>query len=140
VRPAAQREEQKQAIGISRGGRSTKIHAIVYSKGRPLNFRVTGSQVHDSQIVGNVLDTPRPSLAITADNAYDSEKVRQQIKDEGALPVFAELARSERPSCFALRAYPHRTAMQCNGAGSVARVRPKGQMPTVATRTHIASY
>ena len=32
------RGEQNQAIGISRGGRTTKIHAIVDSKGRPLNF------------------------------------------------------------------------------------------------------
>jgi transposase len=87
VRPAAQKGEQNQAIGISRGGRSTKIHAIVDSKGRPLNFTVTGGQVHDSQVVGDVLDTPRPPLAVTADKAYDSEKVRQPIKDEGALPV-----------------------------------------------------
>ena len=34
-----------------------------------------------------MLDTPRPPLAVTADKAYDSEKVRQQIKDEGVLPV-----------------------------------------------------
>ncbi len=27
--------------------------------------------------------TPKPPLAVTADKAYDSEKVRQQIKDEG---------------------------------------------------------
>ena len=39
------RGEQNQAIGISRGGRTTKIHAIVDSKGRPLNFTVTGGQV-----------------------------------------------------------------------------------------------
>jgi hypothetical protein len=26
-------------------------------------------------------------LAVTADKAYDNEKVRQQIKDEGALPI-----------------------------------------------------
>ncbi len=44
---------------------------------------VTGGQVHDSQVVGEVLDTPKPPLATTADKAYDSEKVRQQIKDEG---------------------------------------------------------
>jgi len=30
---------------------------------------------------------PRPPLAVTADKPYDSEKVRQQIKDEGAVPV-----------------------------------------------------
>jgi transposase len=29
----------------------------------------------------------RSSLAITADKAYDSEEVRQRIKDEGALPI-----------------------------------------------------
>jgi Transposase DDE domain len=77
--------EQNQAIGISRGGRSTNIHAIVDSKGRPLNFTVTGGRVHDSQVVGAVLNTPRPPLAVTADKAYDSEKVRQQIKEPPAI-------------------------------------------------------
>ena len=43
--------------------------------------------MHDSQAVEEVLDTPRPPLAITADKAYDSGKVRQLIIDEGALPV-----------------------------------------------------
>jgi hypothetical protein len=37
-----------------------------------------------------VLDTPRPPVAVAADKAYDSEKVRQQIKDEVALPVSPE--------------------------------------------------
>ena len=81
------RGEKNQAIGISRGGRTTKIHAIVDSKGRPLSFIVTGGQVHDSQVVEEILNTPRAPLAVTADKAYDSEKVRQQIRDEGALPV-----------------------------------------------------
>ena len=36
---------------------------------------MTGGHVHDSQVVGEVLDTPRPLLAVTADKAYDSEKV-----------------------------------------------------------------
>jgi transposase len=81
------RGEKNQAIGISRGGRSTKIHAVVDGKGRPLNFAVTGGEVHDSNVVAEVLDTPRPPLAVAADKAYDSEKVRQQIRDEGAVPV-----------------------------------------------------
>ncbi len=48
---------------------------------------MTGGQVHDSQVVEKALNTPRSPLAVTADKAYDSEKVRQQIKDEGALPI-----------------------------------------------------
>ena len=48
---------------------------------------MTGGQVHDSQVVEEILITPRSPLAITADKAYDSARVRQQIKDEGALPI-----------------------------------------------------
>ena len=76
-----------QAIGISRGGRTTKIHAVVDGKGRPLNFIVTGGQIHDSQVVEEILNTPRSPLVVTADKAYDSQTARQQIKDEGALPI-----------------------------------------------------
>jgi len=53
---------------------------------------VTGGQVHDSQVVEAVLDTPNPPLAVAADKAYDSQKVRQQIRDEGALPVIPNRA------------------------------------------------
>src|SRR5271170_1135388 len=102
------RGEQNQAIGISRGGRSTKIHAIVDSKGRPLNFTVTGGQVHDSQVVGDVLDTPRPPLAVTADKAYDSDKVRQQIKDEGALPVIPSRSNANKKAYCPQRLYRRR--------------------------------
>ena len=102
------RGEQNQAIGISRGGRSTKIHAVVDSKGRPLNFIVTGGQVHDSQVVGDVLDTPRPPLAVTADKAYDSEKVRQQIKDEGALPIIPSRSNATKKAYCPKRFYRRR--------------------------------
>ncbi len=104
----AQKVEQNQAIGVSRGGRSTKIHAIVDSKGRPLNFAVTGGQVHDSQVVGDVLDTPKPPLAVTADKAYDSEKVRQQIKDEGALPIIPSRCNATKKAYCPKRFYRRR--------------------------------
>lgn len=107
-RQRRKRGERNQAIGISRGGRSTKIHAVVDGKGRPLNFTVTGGQVHDSQVVGEVLDTPRPPLAVTADKAYDSEKVRQQIKDEGALPVIPSRSNATKKSYCPKRFYRRR--------------------------------
>ena len=102
------RGEKNQAIGISRGGRTTKIHAIVDSKGRPLSFTVTGGQVHDSQVVEEILNTPRPPLAVTADKAYDSEKVRQQIKDEGALPVIPNRRTATRKAYCPKRFYRRR--------------------------------
>ena len=103
-----ERGEQNQAIGISRGGRTTKIHALVDSKGRPLNFTVTGGQVHDSEVVGDVLDTPRPPLAVTADKAYDSDRVRQQIKDEGALPIIPSRSNATKKADCPKRFYRRR--------------------------------
>jgi transposase len=102
------RGEKNQAIGVSRGGRTTKIHAIVDSKGRPLNFILTGGHVHDSQVVEDVLDTPKAPLAITADKAYDSQKVRQQIKDEGALPVIPNRSNATKKAYCPKRFYRQR--------------------------------
>ena len=48
---------------------------------------MTAGQVHDSQVVDDVFDTPKPLLAITADKAYNSKQVRQKIKDEGDLSI-----------------------------------------------------
>ena len=102
------RGEKNQAIGVSRGGRTTKIHAVVDSKGRPLSFMVTGGQVHDSQVVEEILNTPRSPLAVTADKAYDSEKVRQQIRDEGALPVIPNRCTATKKAYCPKRFYRRR--------------------------------
>ena len=102
------RGEKNQAIGISRGGRSTKIHANVDSKGRPLNFTLTGGQVHDSQVVEEVLDTAKAPLAVAADKAYDSQAVRQQIKDEGALPVIPSRSNATKKAYCPKRIYRQR--------------------------------
>lgn len=66
---SGEKAQSSQAIGISRGGRSTTIHAVVDGKGRSLNLSVTGGEVHDGQAVGELLDTPRPPLAVETDKA-----------------------------------------------------------------------
>lgn len=38
----------QQAIGRSREGLSTKIHAVVDALGKPLQFELTGDEAHDS--------------------------------------------------------------------------------------------
>ena len=43
--------------------------------------------MHDSQVVDQLLQAPRPPLAVAGDKAFDSQTVRQHIKDEGAVPV-----------------------------------------------------
>ena len=69
---------------------------------------MTGGQVHDSQVVEEVLDTPKQPLAVTADKAYDSEKVRQRIKDEGALPVIPSRSNATKKAYCPKRIYRRR--------------------------------
>ncbi|MBH2044139.1 MAG: IS5 family transposase, partial [Comamonadaceae bacterium] len=45
-----------QAIGITRGGRNTKIHAVCDALGNPLRFVLTAGQRHDAKPVPELLD------------------------------------------------------------------------------------
>src|ERR1039458_10015526 len=67
-----------------------------------------GRTVHDSQVVEEILNTPRSPLAVTADKAYDSEKVRQQIRDEGALPVIPNRCTATKKAYCPKRFYRRR--------------------------------
>ena len=66
---------------------------------------MTDGQVHDSQLVDEVLRTPRSPLAVSIDKAYDSEKVRQVIKDDGALPVIPSRSNATRKAHCPERIY-----------------------------------
>jgi transposase len=47
---------EKQALGRSRSGFSTKIHAFCEGAGKPIGVEITGGQEHDSTQVENLLD------------------------------------------------------------------------------------
>ncbi|ASD33466.1 IS5/IS1182 family transposase [Lactiplantibacillus plantarum] len=77
---------ENQAIGLSRGGRTTKIHAVVDGLGNPLRFILTGGQVHDSQVASELLEGFDISQSnIIADKAYGTAKLRQYIEDKAGV-------------------------------------------------------
>ena len=74
---------QNQSIGVSRGGRSTKIHAVVDGLGNPCVLMLTGGQVHDSVMLKPALDRLDISQSVVlADKAYGSAENRKYISDE----------------------------------------------------------
>ena len=44
----AGKKSENKAVGISRGGRNTKIHALVDGLGNPLGFLLSSGSDHDS--------------------------------------------------------------------------------------------
>ncbi len=65
-----------QAIGVSRGGRNTKVHAITDGQGRPLAFLLTPGQAADCKAGERLLASLPVPCIVHADRAYDSNRIR----------------------------------------------------------------
>jgi transposase len=84
---APKKADEDQAIGRSRGGLSTKIHALVDALGNPICFFLTGGEVHD--LAG--ADALLPAMAaetLIADKAFDAdERVLEPLAAAGKTAV-----------------------------------------------------
>ncbi|NEN82437.1 IS5 family transposase [Paenibacillus elgii] len=77
-----------QAIGRSRGGLTTKIHAIVDALGNPLRFELTGGQSHDC-VTGYemLMSMELAGTNVLADRGYDTNAILNLLQDQHANPV-----------------------------------------------------
>jgi transposase len=76
-----------EAIGKSVAGNSTKIHMAVDGFGLPIEFEITGGEVHDCKIAPEfVLKLPTADYII-GDKGYDSEELREIIRKKSSIPV-----------------------------------------------------
>ena len=79
---------QTQAIGRSKGGLSTKIHATCDALGNPTGFHLTPGQAHDLQGADVLLEGINTIGALLADKAYDAaERVLERLKEANCLAV-----------------------------------------------------
>ena len=102
------RGEQKQAIGRSRGGRNTKIHAIADAKGRLLSILLSGGEAHDCPPAQRLIRRIKASRKLLGDKAYDSADLRQWLKDRGTKPVIPNRSNRKQPFSFDKRSYKQR--------------------------------
>jgi transposase len=71
-------------MGRSRGGLTTKIHALVDANGLPIRLKLTEGQAHDGRSAADMLDGIGAGQILLADRAYDSDGLRQSLKERGA--------------------------------------------------------
>ena len=78
--------QKNQCIGVSRGGRSTKIHAVVDALGNPIHVQLSAGNVHDVKVAQEMLEAVklRPGMAVLADKAYGKWELREFIANIGA--------------------------------------------------------
>ncbi len=71
-------------MGRSRGGLTTKIHALVDAEGRPVRLALTAGQAGDAPAAEGLLADLAPGATLIADRAYDTNAIRAFAADRGA--------------------------------------------------------
>ena len=71
-------------MGRSRGGLTTKIHALVDADGRPIRLMLTPGQAGDAPAAATLLEDLAPGATLIADRAYDTNAVRGLVAERGA--------------------------------------------------------
>lgn len=78
----------KNALGRSRGGFTSKIHARCDNQGLPLGFSLTGGEASDYTAAEPLIDIPVAApKALLADKGYDGDRFRESLLFRGSLPI-----------------------------------------------------
>ena len=91
-----------QAIGRSRGGLTTKIHALVDALGNPVEVMLSAGQDHDL-CAEPLIEAVDPG-ALIADKAFDADAFIAALSDRAIVPVIPSKSNRKipRPCDFAL--------------------------------------
>jgi transposase len=88
--------DENQAIGKSKGGNTTKIHMAVDAFGLPIEFELTGGEVHDCKMAPQLIKKLSKADYVIADKGYDSEALRELIREKSSIPMIPRKSNSKQ--------------------------------------------
>ena len=90
-----------RCMGRSRGGLTTKIHAVVDASGLPLRFTLSPGQAHDSTAAEALLEDQLPADSfLLGDKAYDAEWIRTMIEAQDAVAIIPDRSNVKTAHAF----------------------------------------
>jgi transposase len=95
-------------MGRSRGGLTTRIHALVDAEGMPIALKLTAGQAHDGQSAQDMFDTVGEGDILLADRAYDSDALRIEMAARGAWANIRAMPNRKRRPLFSAFLYRYR--------------------------------
>ena len=99
-------------MGRSRGGLTTKIHALVDAEGLPIALKLTEGQAHDGRSAADMLQQMQAGQILLADRAYDSDALRQSLAERGAWANVKPMPNRVNVPAFSTHLYRHRNAVE----------------------------
>jgi transposase len=108
----ARKGDQDHCLGRSRGGLTTKIHALVDAKGRPIKLTLTAGQKSDiASAMDLVKDFPEGAMLL-ADKGYDANALRTVITERKAWANIPPKVNRKDPICFSPFLYKARNLVE----------------------------
>ena len=74
---------RRQSMGRSRGGLTSKIHALVDTNGLPVRLALTAGEAHDNRLAGKLLSRLKSGTMLLADRGYDADWIRALAAERG---------------------------------------------------------
>jgi transposase len=103
----------QRALGRSRGGFTSKIHCLGDARGRPIAFDLTPGEAADCKTYDTLIDLPeRAPEALVADKAYDSDAIREDLKQRGIKPVIPPKSNRTTTIRYSKRLYRQRNCIE----------------------------
>ena len=75
---------RSQSMGRSRGGLTSKIHAVVDTNGLPVRLGLTAGEAHDNRLALSLLSRLRSGSMLLADRGYDADWIRAFATERGS--------------------------------------------------------
>ena len=93
-------DNNHQHIGRSRGGLTSKIHAVVDTNGLPVHLALTPAEAHDNRLCSVLLGALLPQTMLLADRGYDTDWIRELARQQGAWANIPPKRNRKDPICF----------------------------------------
>jgi len=107
-----------QLMGRSRGGLTTKIHALVDTNGLPVRLALTAGEAHDNRLASKLLSRLKPKAMLLADRGYDANWIRELPYGEAHGPTRRQNAIAVIRSASALTSTATATGLSASSTRS----------------------
>ena len=108
------KKRENKAIGLTKGGLNTKIHAIVDGLGNPVAFLLSpGNDGDSTHAIELMYRTDITGSNLLADKAYGTKAILAYIKDHGATVVIPPKSNAKEPWPVDYWLYKERHLIEC---------------------------
>ncbi|PZR81037.1 MAG: IS5 family transposase [Hyphomicrobiales bacterium] len=112
MRQRRKRGADFQAIGLTKGGHNSKIHAIVDAFCRPWALILTAGNIADCVMAEECVSLIPGIQELLADKGYDTDAIRAFLKERGIKPVIEGKSNRKKKIRHDKKAYKNRNVVE----------------------------